>query len=267
MGKVRNVIVTGASRGIGKAIAEEFVFRNKRINIALISRHYDNVAAVVEEFNRKYMDYSGLYEGNYFPFECNVANEKQAERMFREIFKRFGSIDVLVNNAGINSRKILDTKNIERWFECFEDRIHGFDEEIATNLRGSYICSYLCGGYMLKRGNGGSIINISSVKGIGATSSIGYGASKAGVIKLTKDFAKALAPYGIRVNCIAPGFIDTGMTSELHDEKKAMYKALIPENRFGSVEEVAKTVAFLASDEASYITGAMLLVDGGYLMC
>jgi 3-oxoacyl-[acyl-carrier protein] reductase len=112
----------------------------------------------------------------------------------------------------------------------------------------------------------GSIINISSIKGIEPTSSPGYGATKAAVIKLTKDFAKPLAKHGIRVNCILPGFIDTGMTSELPPAKKEQYMSQIPIRRFGDPKEIAKVAAFLASEDASYITGSTITVDGGYLM-
>lgn len=117
---------------------------------------------------------------------------------------------------------------------------------------------------MLRKGSG-NIINISSIKGIEPTSSLGYGASKAGVIKLTRDFAKALAPT-IRVNCIAPGFINTGMTAELPEDKKVVYMKQIPQSRFGGVEEIARVARFLASDDASYITGEIVNVNGGYLM-
>lgn len=249
---MKTAIVTGASRGIGKAISAEF--SKKGYNVVLISRHYAEVEQTA-------MEISNSTHGVCVPFECDIRNKNQMAEIFETVIKRFGSIDVLVNNAGVNSRKTLDQK---KWSENFEGNLSGWDEEIAINLTGVYICSYLAGGYMIKQKTG-CIINISSIKGKEATSSPGYGASKSGVIHLTKDFAKALAPY-IRVNCVAPGFIDTGMTSELPDDKKNAYKKMIPQERFGTVDEVAKSVVFLASDDASYITGTTIDVNGGYLM-
>lgn len=252
----KSVIITGASRGIGRAIAEEFASLN--YNIALLSRHYDEVRATAGEIGEQ-------KNGLYLPFECNVCNENDVKETFSRINNEFGSIDVLVNNAGINSRRTLEPKNPENWFDHFEDNLSGWNQEIATNLTSVYICSYVAAGYMLQAGSG-SIINISSIKGKEATSSPGYGASKAGVIKLTRDFARALAPYGIRVNCVAPGFIDTGMTKSLSLEKREDYLKRIPIGRFGRVEEVASVVCFLVSPAASYIVGTTIDVDGGYLM-
>lgn len=249
-------IVTGASRGIGKAIAEKFA--GEGYDVALLSRHYNEVEAATEKLKT-------MGNGLYLPFECDVGDKDAVVETFSRIDDRLGSIGVLVNNAGVNSWRTLNAKNPENWLDVFEDNLSGWDDEIATNLTGVYICSYLAAGYMVRQGYG-SIVNISSIKGKEPTSSPGYGASKAGVIKLTRDFAKALAPYGIKVNCVAPGFIDTGMTTKLSEDKKHAYKARIPMGRFGTVEEVAKAVAFLASDEACYITGATLDVNGGYLM-
>ena len=263
---MRTAIVTGASRGIGKAIAEELAFNGH--NIALISRHYSELNNAVEELRDKISKNWGWRRDNepcFMAYQCDVSDKDEVKNRFSEIYDKFGSIDVLVNNAGVNSRKSLDVVNNTKWFEDLDDKLNGFDEEIDVNLRGSFICSYVAVGYMLKSERG-SIVNISSVKGIEPTTSLGYGASKAGVIKLTRDFAKALASYGIRVNCVAPGFIDCGMTSELSEDKKIKYKEMIPCKRFGSVEEVAKTVVFLADDDASYINGECINVNGGYLM-
>jgi len=164
-----------------------------------------------------------------------------------------------------NSRRTLNAQDNGNWFKNFEENLLGWENEISTNLTGTYICSYIASGHMLNQ-KSGSIINISSIKGKEPTSSPGYGSSKSGVIKLTKDFAKVLAPYNISVNCIAPGFINTGMTVELPNDKKENYKKLIPIGRFGDVEEIAKVAAFLASPDSSYITGATIDVNGGYLM-
>lgn len=249
----KTAVITGASRGIGKAIAAEFAAQG--YNIAIASRHCDELRIVADE----------LGTGQVFVYECDVSDKNSVIRMFENVFNEFGSIDVLVNNAGVNSRRTLNTSRIDRWFDDFYDNLDGWNEEIGTNLTGTFICSYIAAGYMIRQGSG-SIINISSIKGIEPTTSPGYGASKAGVLKLTKDFAKLLAPNGIRVNCISPGFIDTGMTSELPPDKKEKYKATIPMARFGGVEEIAKAASFLASPESSYMTGASLDVNGGYLM-
>lgn len=270
---MESAIVTGASRGIGKAIAEELALNG--YNVALISRkynmkYYTELGRTLEELREK-IEKNWHWRKDNQPlclgFECDMSDKEKVKDCFHEIYEKFESIDVLVNNAGINSRKSLNVEDMAKWFDSLDDNLEGFDEEISVNLRGTFICSYIAIGYMLgNKDSGGRIINISSVKGIETTTSLGYGASKAGVIKLTRDFAKALGPYGIRVNCVAPGFIDCGMTSELSDEKKNKYKEMIPCKRFGRVEEIAKTVRFLASDDASYINGECINVNGGYLM-
>ncbi len=254
---VRTAIVTGASRGIGKAIVKELAGNRKGYDIALISRHYNELEKVIQEIA------SGIYYEHhgfcFVPFECDVGNLEQARKTFEEIYREFGSIDILVNNAGENSRTTLKKP------DNLEKDLAGFQQEVSTNLLGTYIFSSLAAGYMIKQNRGGSIINISSIKARDPTSGC-YGASKAGVEKLTVDLANAWAQYGIRVNCVAPGFIDTGMTAELPDDRKAAYMAQIPMKRFGNVKEVAKVVAFLASDDASYITGAVIPVNGGLRM-
>jgi len=253
---MKTVIITGASRGIGKAIAKKFA--EMCYNVILIARDIQRLETVGEELEREYNIKCDSYS-------CDVGNRLEVEEVFKKVVQNFGSIDVLINNAGINSRKSLNTNNIKNWFEEFEENLSGWLQEIETNLTGTYICSYVASGYMIKQ-NYGFIINISSIKGKEPTSSPGYGASKAGVIKLTKDFARVLAPHNIIVNCIAPGFINTGMTLELPPEKKETYKSMVPLRRFGRVEEIAKVAAFLASPDSSYMTGTTLDVNGGYLM-
>jgi len=253
----KTALVTGASRGIGKAIAVRFA--EEGYKVALLSQHLEDLLMVVKELEK-----FGEPE-KYFPIECNINEPEKCRKAFAEIYGELGSIDILVNNAAVHSRRALAPAQLEKWVADFEYNLNGWKEEISTNLTGSYVCSYLAAEYMLRQRKG-NIINISSVKGFEATSSPGYGASKAGVMKLTVDMAKALAPYGIRVNCLAPGFIDTGMTAELPENKKQQYRAQIPLQRFGKVEEVAKAAMFLASEDASYITGATIIVDGGYLL-
>lgn len=246
-------IVTGASKGIGRAIAEEFAANGKYV--ALISRNSEQLEQVVKELNERGRLCSA--------YQCDVSDSNQVIDTFDRISRELGGIDILVNNAGINSRRTIP-KNNEDWLVNFRANLEGWNKELATNLSGVYVCSYIGSSHMLKKGQG-IIINVSSIKGKEPTTSPGYGSSKAGVIKLTKDFAKALAPK-IRVNCIAPGFIDTGMTSELPEDKKESYRKIIPLARFGSTQEIAKVAAFLASENASYITGATIDVNGGYLM-
>ncbi|MBR9706562.1 SDR family oxidoreductase [Candidatus Pacearchaeota archaeon] len=249
-------IITGASKGIGKAIAHEFA--KKCYDIVLIGRNQENAEKVGDELEK-------MYHIRTLAFSCDVGSKEEVEKTFSEVVNLLGKVDILVNNAGINSRKTLNSNDNENWFTDFEDNLLGWNQEISTNLTGTYICSYIAAGYMLKQ-KSGSIINISSIKGKEPTSSPGYGSSKSGVIKLTKDMAKSLAQHNIRVNCIAPGFINTGMTTELSPDKKEIYKAMIPMKRFGKVEEIAKVAAFLASKDSSYITGTTIDVNGGYLM-
>jgi 3-oxoacyl-[acyl-carrier protein] reductase len=255
----RTVIVTGASRGIGEAIAKEFYKCND--NVAMLARNKEELDKAKERIATE------LSEGKLKTYECDVRDKEQVLKVFGKIDRDFGGIDVLVNNAGSNSRQNLNAEKpflLDRWLLDFGKRLEGFKADLDTNLVGTYICSYVAAGYMMNRGKTGVIINISSVKGIESTTNPGYGAAKAGIIKLAKDFAAS--KLNIRVECIAPGFIDTGMTSELPDDKKEAYRKKIPEGRFGGVEDVAKVVRFFASDEASYINGQTLNVDGGYLM-
>lgn len=252
----KSAIITGASRGIGYAIACELAAIG--YDIALIARSAPELSAAAESIHKQ-------YQSKCLAFVCDVCNVDSVESVFRQTFDEFGSIDVLVNNAGFNSRRTLTHKDLDSWFANLKPALEGWNEELRTNLTAAYLCSYIAAGYMLKQ-RSGAIINISSIKGREPTSSPGYGASKAGVIKLTKDLASSLARYGMRVNCVSPGFIETGMSLELSEEKQQAYKLNIPMARFGSVEEVAKAVSFLAGPDASYITGVNLDVTGGYSM-
>ena len=240
---MKTAIVTGASRGIGAAIAQALA--EEEYTLGLFGRDEAALASVQQSLT-----------GEHLVYNVDVRDSGGLRFAFQEFFSETGSLEVLVNNAGVNTRRTLPISDQEI---CLG--LRDWQVEMETNLTGPYICSSLAAHYMGE----GSIINISSIKGKEATSSPGYGASKAGLIKLTKDCAKAWAP-GIRVNCVAPGFINTGMTTELSDDKKEQYRDMIPAGRFGSVEEVAQVVAFLASKKASYITGATIDVNGGYLM-
>lgn len=257
----KTAIITGASRGIGRAIAEEFAVRD--YHLVIISRHFSEAHLVCQELYQA-EESRGTHGKLYLPYELNISDADAVREAFSEIYQRTGSLDVLINNAGINSRKSLNLKDSEQFQRDFEENLAGWKEELETNLTGAFICSYQAAAYM-RQGKRGSIINISSIKGIEPTSSPGYGASKAALIKLTKDLARAFASSGIRVNCISPGFINTGMTTELPENKKQDYLKKIPLGRFGEVREVAQLAAFLSSGEAEYITGQNLILDGGYL--
>lgn len=257
----KTAIITGASRGIGRAIAEEFALRD--YHLVIISRHFSEAHLVCQELYQA-EESRGTQGRLYLPYEIDVSDAEAVREAFAEIYQRNGSIDVLINNAGINSRKSLDLKDQNIFLRDFKENLNGWKEELEVNLTGTFACSYQAAAYM-RQGKGGSIINISSIKGIEPTSSPGYGSSKAGIIKLTKDLARAFASSGIRVNCISPGFINTGLTQELSEDKKQDYLKKIPLGRFGEVREVAQLAAFLASNEAQYITGQNLIIDGGYL--
>jgi len=263
----KTIIITGASSGIGKAVAERFVSEN--YNAALISRHYGNVKAIAEDLMKNHQDSVCL------AYECDVRNEESVPDIFSDIYDKLGSFDVLANIAGVKSgRKTQDVIDYitdgntdpHDWKSFFMESIAAWRDTVDINLVGTLVCSSAALYFMFNQNGGGSIINISSIKGIEPTTDPSYGASKAGIIKVTRDFAKNLAPYGIRVNCVAPGFINTGMTTTLPEEKQEKYKSQIPVGRYGSVEEVADVFYFLASDAASYITGAVIDVNGGYLM-
>lgn len=245
MGHKQTVVITGASRGIGVYIAEEFAARG--YDLALIARSR-------EQLNDVAAGIAAQHPISAKPYVCDIRQAAQVVKTFEAIRADFSSLDVLVNNAGANSRKKMDVIAEAEW-----------TEELETNVTGTFLCAREAARYM-KEQKSGAIINISSIKGKEATSSPGYGAAKTAVIGLTRCLAKQLAPQGIRVNCVAPGFIDIGMTKLLSAEEAKKYLAMIPCARFGAPEEVAKVVAFLASAEASYIIGATIDVNGGYLM-
>ena len=227
-------IVTGASRGIGRQIA----------------------MTLAQEGAYVIVNYNGSKEAAEAVVETITAAGGQAEIwQFNQIRKQFGSLDVLVNNAGITKDNLLMKMKEEE-----------FDAVIDTNLKGSFNTMRHIARYMLKQ-KSGSIVNISSVSGIlGNPGQMNYCASKAGVIGMTKSMARELASRGIRVNAVAPGFIETEMLDQMTDAAKEAGKAQIPFGRYGKTEEIANTVAFLASEKASYITGQVICVDGGMAM-
>lgn len=236
-------LVTGASRGIGREIAKTLAM-NGAFVIVNYNGSKERADETVEEIRAN--------GGSAAAFQCNVSDFAQTEAMVKELVAAYNHIDILVNNAGI-TRDGLIMKMSE------ED----FDKVIETNLKGTFNTIRHLTRQMLKQ-KSGRIINISSVSGVlGNAGQANYAASKAGVIGLTKTMARELASRGITVNAVAPGFIDTDMTSVLSESVKEAAVAQIPLGHFGSPKDVAETVAFLASDKAGYITGQVIHVDGG----
>ncbi|MCM3739080.1 3-oxoacyl-[acyl-carrier-protein] reductase [Oceanobacillus luteolus] len=244
--KGKNVLVTGASRGIGRTIAIEFA--KQGANVAV---NYAGSEAKAKEVVEELIS----YDVKAFPIQADVSDENSVKAMVKEVIGQFGSLDILVNNAGVTRDNLL--------MRMKEDE---FDEVINTNLKGVFLCTKAVTRQMMKQ-RAGRIINVASIVGVsGNPGQANYVAAKAGVIGLTKTTAKELATRNILVNAVAPGFISTDMTDALTDEQKEAMLAMIPLERFGAPEDVAKVVRFLASDDASYITGQTIHIDGGMVM-
>ncbi|MCI5530667.1 MAG: 3-oxoacyl-[acyl-carrier-protein] reductase [Blautia sp.] len=239
-------VVTGASRGIGRAIACELAKRGIYvvINYAGSKEKAEEVKAEIEADG-----------GEAETVQCNVADFEACQTFLKDVAKKHGHIDILVNNAGITKDGLLMGMSEE-----------DFAKVLDTNLKGTFNCIRHVSRQMLKQ-KSGRIINMASVVGIcGNAGQANYAASKAGVIGLTKSAAKELASRHITVNAIAPGFIQTDMTAVLSDKVKEETAKMIPMGSFGEPEDIAKAVAFLASEDARYITGQVLCVDGGMAM-
>ncbi|MCP4230704.1 MAG: 3-oxoacyl-[acyl-carrier-protein] reductase [bacterium] len=242
----KNAIVTGGAQGIGKEIALRLAEHG--CNIAVCDIMEDAVAAAAGEISA---ETGAVAKG----FKVNVAESDEVNDFVKTVKADYGSIDVLVNNAGIARDNML--------FRMSDDE---FDMVQKVNM---YSVFYFCRavGRVMAKQHGGSIINISSVIGVmGNAGQHNYAASKAGVIGLTKSVAKELAGRGVRANAIAPGFIETAMTDALPEDIKETYIGLIPLGRMGTPGDIADVVGFLAGDASSYITGQVLLVDGGMIM-
>ena len=239
-------VVTGASRGIGRAIAIRLAGEGATVVI-----NYNGSKEKAEEVKQE-IEGAG---GKAAVCQCNVADFDQCQAFIQKVIDEFGRIDILVNNAGITRDGLLMKMSEE-----------DFDQVIETNLKGDFHTIRFASRQMLRQ-KSGRIINLSSVVGVtGNAGQANYAASKAGVIGLTKSAARELASRGITVNAIAPGFIETDMTSVLSEKVKEGAAAGIPLGAFGKPEDVAAAAAFLASDEAGYITGQVLHVDGGMVM-
>jgi 3-oxoacyl-[acyl-carrier protein] reductase len=238
-------LVTGASQGIGRAIALRLA--QNGAHVALAARNLDKLGAAVAEI--------AAAGGAAKAFPLDVASEESIKACVKEVVAHFGRVDILVNNAGI-TRDIL----------ALRMKRHDWDDVITTNLTGAFLLSQAAMSSMLKS-RWGRIINITSVVGeTGQAGQANYAASKAGLIGLTKSLARELASRNITVNAVAPGMIETAMTAVLTGEQKAAMANQIPLGRPGTDAEIAAAVAFLASDDAAYITGHTLDVNGGMHM-
>ena len=244
--KGKSVLVTGASRGIGRTIAIEFA--KQGANVAV---NYAGSEAKAKEVAEELKSY-GVQA---FPIQANVSHEDSVKAMVKEVIGAFGSLDILVNNAGVTRDNLLMRMKEEE-----------FDDVINTNLKGVFLCTKAVTRQMMKQ-RAGRIVNVASIVGVsGNPGQANYVAAKAGVIGLTKTTAKELASRNILVNAVAPGFISTDMTEALNEEQKEAMLSMIPLDRFGEPEDVAKVVRFLASDDANYITGQTIHIDGGMVM-
>lgn len=242
----KTAIVTGAGRGIGKAIALKLASfgANIIVNDIPSSADADETAKEIEAMGRGALVCKG-----------DVRNFDDVSEMVKKTLDKFGTVDILINNAGITRDNLImrmDEKD--------------FDDVIAINLKGAFNCIKAVTRPMMKQ-RSGAIVNMASVVGImGNAGQANYSASKAGLIGLTKSTAKELSSRGIRANAIAPGFIESLMTDKLPENVKNEYFKAIPLGRFGTAEDIANTAAFLVSDMASYITGQVIHIDGGLLM-
>jgi len=242
----KTAIVTGGSRGIGRATAIEL--SKMGMNVAIIyhgnKEKADETCAACKE--------NGV---DAIAIQCDVKDKAQVEVAIENVSESFGSIDVLVNNAGMTKDGLLLRMSEE-----------DFDTVIATNLKGCFLFSKACAAIMMKQ-RSGKIINIASIVGIqGNAGQANYAASKAGIIGFTKSLAKELGSRGITVNAVAPGFVETDMTDVLSDKVKEAFLNMVPLKRAAKPEDIANAIGFLASEKADYITGQVLTVDGGMCM-
>ncbi len=239
-------VVTGASRGIGKAIALELARRGAAVVINY-QKNQDAAREVLEQIESE--------NGKAFLYQANIAKFGEAQDLIKAAVEKFGRLDILVNNAGITRDTLIMMMSEEDW-DIVQD----------VNLKGTFNCSKAALRTMLRQ-RSGRIINITSVAGqIGNAGQCNYSASKAGQIGFTKALAREVASRNITVNAIAAGYIETDIWANVSEEAKKALLSLIPLNRKGNPEEIAYAVAFLASDQAAYITGQVLGVDGGMAM-
>lgn len=242
----KGIIVTGATRGIGRAIALEVARRG-----ANVAFNYVKSEAQAAEL-RSAME---ALEVRAMPFKVDVGDLKAVREMVNAVKKEFGAIDGVVNNAGLTRDKLLVMMSEEDWSEV-----------IRTNLTGAFNVARAAI-FMMMKAKRGVVLNMTSISGlVGMAGQVNYSAAKAGLVGMTKAMAKEVGRMGVRVNALALGFIETDMTAALPTENRAAALNMIPLGRFGTVEDVAPVAAFLLSDAAAYITGAVIQVDGGLAM-
>ncbi|MCA9902233.1 MAG: 3-oxoacyl-[acyl-carrier-protein] reductase [Anaerolineae bacterium] len=242
----RIAVVTGASRGIGRGIALELAARGATV-IVNYQKNADAAQEVVSQITSA--------GGQASAFGADVSQEEGANALIKYAIDTYGKIDILINNAGTTRDNVIMMMGAD-----------DFDTVIQTNLRSTWLCSKAAVRAMMRK-RYGRIVNITSISGImGNAGQTNYSASKAGIIGLTKALAREVAARNITVNAVAPGFVLTDLTSGLPEELTQKLNENIPLGRWGTVEDVAKSTAFLASDEAAYITGHILVVDGGLAM-
>lgn len=237
----KTAIITGSGRGIGYAVASKLATQGANIVVLDLGGYNEAAAKIAEDYGVKAKGY-----------ECNVTSTESVTAVFKEVVAEFGSADILVNNAGITRDSLLMRMKEE-----------DFDSVININLKSVFVCTKAIVRQMLKQ-KWGRIINMASINGIqGQAGQANYAASKAGIIGMTKSNSKEFAAKNITVNAVAPGFIATDMTAKMDKETIDTYCEAIPQKRMGSPEDIANVVCFLASEEAAYVTGQVLPVDGG----
>ncbi|MGB9696692.1 MAG: 3-oxoacyl-[acyl-carrier-protein] reductase [Ignavibacteria bacterium] len=239
-------IVTGGARGIGRAIVDELIANGATAII------FDKFFP--EDFEN-YLKSANADRQAVVPKEIDITNSSRVEKLVEEIVTQYGKVDILINNAGITRDRLLIRMTDEDW-----------DAVLAVNLKGAFITTKAVSRFMARQ-RAGKIINISSVVGImGNAGQVNYAASKAGLIGFSKSVAKELATRNVTVNCVAPGYVETEMTAALTEEQKNAFLNIIPLKRPCKPSEIAGVVAFLASEKADYITGQVIVVDGGMVM-
>jgi len=243
----KTAVITGATSGIGKAIAFEFL--NEGASVVAVGINKERGLSLLDEAAEL-----GFKDKLFFEL-CDISSQQEVDAFFAKFSEQFSSLDILVNNAGITRDGLLIRMSLDDW-----------EQVLKTNLQSCfYTCQHACKKMM--KAKQGQIINLSSIIGLlGNAGQTNYAASKAGMIAFSKSLAREMASRNVRVNCIAPGFIQTEMTEALGEDKIKMTTETIPLKRMGTAEEIARAALFLASDLSSYITGQVLVVDGGLCM-